>query len=124
MYNIVDAEPAAVCDGLCPHLATAVGGKPPRQVPGWVGRAAIGAAGLRWMTESRGLSNHKAKRALNWRLRFPSWREGFCRGLRAAPLDADELDALIGPALNWNTLGRRTRVRRRSQASEDEFGAS
>jgi hypothetical protein len=29
------------------------------------------------MTQIRGASNTKAKRELGWRLRYPSWREGF-----------------------------------------------
>ena len=29
------------------------------------------------MTEGRAFSNAKAKRVLGWRLRYPSWREGF-----------------------------------------------
>jgi hypothetical protein len=29
------------------------------------------------MTEGRGFSNAKAKRELGWKLRYPSWRQGF-----------------------------------------------
>jgi hypothetical protein len=29
------------------------------------------------MTSIRGADNSKAKRELGWRLRYPSWREGF-----------------------------------------------
>jgi hypothetical protein len=29
------------------------------------------------MTEGRGFSNAKAKRELDWKLRYPSWRQGF-----------------------------------------------
>ncbi len=32
-------------------------------------------------SELRGASNTKAKRELGWKLRYPSWREGFARGL-------------------------------------------
>ena len=28
-------------------------------------------------TESRGVSNDKAKRELGWQPRYPSWRDGF-----------------------------------------------
>jgi hypothetical protein len=35
----------------------------------------------RMMTEARGASNEKAKRELGWRLRYPSWRQGFAHGL-------------------------------------------
>jgi hypothetical protein len=33
------------------------------------------------MTEARGSSNEKAKRELGWQLRYPSWRQGFAKGL-------------------------------------------
>ena len=33
------------------------------------------------MTELRGASNEKAKRELDWQLRYPSWRDGFVKGL-------------------------------------------
>jgi 2-alkyl-3-oxoalkanoate reductase len=33
------------------------------------------------MTEVRGASNAKAKRELGWQLRYPSWRQGFAKGL-------------------------------------------
>jgi hypothetical protein len=64
-----------------PYLAAAIGAKPPRHVPAWVGRIAVGELGLSMMTETRGASNEKAKRELGWRLRYPSWRLGFTEGL-------------------------------------------
>jgi hypothetical protein len=33
------------------------------------------------MTEVRGASNAKAKRELGWSPRYPSWRQGFAKGL-------------------------------------------
>jgi 2-alkyl-3-oxoalkanoate reductase len=75
VYNIVDDEPAPVRDWL-PVLASALGGKPPRHFPVWLGRMIMGE-GLRMMTEARGASNAKAKAELGWTLRYPSWREGF-----------------------------------------------
>jgi nucleoside-diphosphate-sugar epimerase len=95
-YNIVDDDPAAVSEWL-PYLAEVVDARSPRRVPVWLGRLAIGEAGVRWLTASRGSSNQKAKRELHWRLRYPSWRQGFAHGLHAAPLDATALDTLIGP---------------------------
>jgi nucleoside-diphosphate-sugar epimerase len=80
VYNIVDDEPAAVSDWL-PALADALGAMPPRHVPLWLGRLAAGEAGAVMMTEVRGASNAKAKRQLDWKLRFPSWRQGFAEGL-------------------------------------------
>ncbi len=80
VYNIVDDEPATVAEWL-PAVAAAVGGKPPMRVPAWVGRLAAGEVGVSMMTQVRGSSNAKAKRELGWQPRWPSWREGFTRGL-------------------------------------------
>jgi 2-alkyl-3-oxoalkanoate reductase len=76
IYNIVDDEPAPVRDWL-PALAAALGAKPPRRIPRWLARLVAGEPGVALTTEIRGASNEKAKRELGWRLRFPSWREGF-----------------------------------------------
>ena len=80
LYNICDDEPAPVSEWL-PFLAGAIGAQPPRHIPQWLGRLAIGAYGVAMMTEIRGASNAKAKRWLNWRLKWPSWRKGFRDGL-------------------------------------------
>jgi nucleoside-diphosphate-sugar epimerase len=42
---------------------------------------AIGEHGVIMMTEARGASNEKAKRELDWRPRYASWRQGFAHGL-------------------------------------------
>lgn len=76
VYNITDDEPAAVREFL-PELAKAVGAKPPRHMPGWLGRLLLGAGGYTMMTALRGAANAKAKRELGWTPRHPSWREGF-----------------------------------------------
>jgi len=60
-----------------PVLAQAVGAKPPRRVPTWLGRLFAGEAAVVMDTEARGASNAKAKRELGWTPRHPSWREGF-----------------------------------------------
>ena len=75
-YNIVDDEPAPVREWL-PVLAEMLGAKAPRHVPRWVGRLFAGEALVMMQTESRGASNAKAKRELGWKLRYPSWRDGF-----------------------------------------------
>jgi 2-alkyl-3-oxoalkanoate reductase len=80
VYNVVDDEPAPVRDWV-PALASALGAKPPRRLPRWLGRLAAGEAATVMMTEIRGASNAKAKRELGWRLRYPSWRQGFAEGL-------------------------------------------
>ena len=81
IYNIVDDEPAPVAEWL-PAAAIAVGAKPPRRVPRWLGRLLAGEAATVMMTEVRGASNAKAKRELGWRPSHPSWREGFPRVVR------------------------------------------
>jgi nucleoside-diphosphate-sugar epimerase len=81
IYQVVDDEPAPVADWL-PAAAAAVGAKPPRRVPRWLGRLLAGKAAVVMMTEVRGASNSKAKRELGWQPRFPSWRQGFADGLR------------------------------------------
>ncbi|HEV8579720.1 MAG TPA: NAD(P)-dependent oxidoreductase [Thermoanaerobaculia bacterium] len=80
IYNVVDDEPAPVSAWL-PALAEAVGARPPRKVPVWLGRLAIGEGGVSMMTQVRGGSNAKAKRELKWQLLYPSWRRGFVEGL-------------------------------------------
>jgi nucleoside-diphosphate-sugar epimerase len=80
IFNVVDDEPAPVSEWL-PVLAAAVGAKRPWRVPRWVGRLAAGEWGTVVMTEMRGASNDKAKRELDWQLRYPSWRQGFAKGL-------------------------------------------
>jgi nucleoside-diphosphate-sugar epimerase len=73
VYNVVDDEPAPVREWL-PAMARAMGAKPPRHVPLWLGRLLAGEAGAVMMTEVRGASNAKAKRELGWQPRHPSWR--------------------------------------------------
>jgi nucleoside-diphosphate-sugar epimerase len=80
IYNVVDDDPAPVSEWL-PALAAAVGAKSPRRVPRWLGRLVAGEAAVAMMTEQRGASNAKAKRELGWEPRYPSWRDGFDRGL-------------------------------------------
>ncbi|HEX3713262.1 MAG TPA: NAD(P)-dependent oxidoreductase [Trebonia sp.] len=75
VYNVTDDEPAPMRDWL-PALAAALGARPPRRVPGWVGRLLMGGT-MSMLTEARGASNGKAKKELGWTPRYPSWREGF-----------------------------------------------
>ena len=76
VYNVVDDDPASVAEWL-PALAKAIGAKPPRRVPNWLGRLVGGEIAVAVMTEARGASNAKAKRELGWEPSHPSWREGF-----------------------------------------------
>jgi nucleoside-diphosphate-sugar epimerase len=43
IYNVVDDEPTRVADWM-PALARAIGAKPPRRVPRWLGRLLVGEA--------------------------------------------------------------------------------
>jgi nucleoside-diphosphate-sugar epimerase len=83
LYNVVDDEPAPVGE-ILPELAKAIGAKPPRHLPRWLGRLLAGEGMTIMMTEVRGASNAKARRELGWELRYPSWRLGFRDGLSNA----------------------------------------
>ena len=76
VYNIVDDEPAATRVWL-PELAKIVGAPPPLHFPKFAARILAGEALVIFSTESRGASNAKAKAELGWKLRYPSWRQGF-----------------------------------------------
>ncbi|HEY1276284.1 MAG TPA: NAD(P)-dependent oxidoreductase [Thermoleophilaceae bacterium] len=76
IYNIVDDDPAKVADWL-PATAKALGAKPPRHVPRWVGRLVAGELATVMMTDMRGASNAKAKRELGWRPSHRSLRDTF-----------------------------------------------
>ena len=80
LFNIVDDDPAPVAEWL-PILAAAIGAKPPRRLPAWVARLFVGEHGVVMMRDVRGASNAKAKRDLGWQPAYPSWRDGFRRGL-------------------------------------------
>ena len=76
VYNVADDDPAPVAVWL-PELARALGVKPPRHVPVWIGRLAAGEVGVSMMTRIRGVANARAKRSLGWTPEYSSWREGF-----------------------------------------------
>jgi 2-alkyl-3-oxoalkanoate reductase len=80
VYNVVDDDPAPVREWL-PVLASALGAKPPRRVPRWLGRLLAGETATLMMTEVSGASNEKARRELGWTPRYASWRQGFAQGL-------------------------------------------
>jgi nucleoside-diphosphate-sugar epimerase len=76
LYNITDDEPAPMREWL-PALAVALGAKPPRHAPVWLANLVAGKAMVMMSSECRGAANDKAKLELGWKLRYPSWREGF-----------------------------------------------
>ncbi len=84
LYNVVDDEPAPVAAWL-PHLAACLGAPPPRRVPSWLARLAIGEVGISLMTQVRGSSNARARRELGFEPRWRSWSDGFRDGLAERP---------------------------------------
>jgi nucleoside-diphosphate-sugar epimerase len=76
VFNIADDEPAPASEWL-PYLAACAGAKRPMRVPAWLARLLAGDLAVIMMTEGRGFCNAKAKRELGWKLRYPSWRQGF-----------------------------------------------
>jgi nucleoside-diphosphate-sugar epimerase len=76
VFNIVDDEPAPAREWL-PYLAACAGAKPPMRIPTWLARLLAGDVVVAMMTQGRGFSNAKARQGLGWRLRYPSWRQGF-----------------------------------------------
>ncbi|MFH0519179.1 NAD-dependent epimerase/dehydratase family protein [Streptomyces sp. M41] len=80
VFSIVDDEPAPAREWL-PYLAACAGAKRPMRVPKWLAKLLAGDLPVLMMVEGRGFSNAKAKRELGWTLRYPSWREGFRKGL-------------------------------------------
>ncbi|HVU91646.1 MAG TPA: NAD(P)-dependent oxidoreductase [Jatrophihabitans sp.] len=80
VFNIVDDEPAPASEWL-PYLAECAGAKRPRRVPVWLARLLAGEVAVVMMTQGRGFSNARSKRELGWRLRYPSWRQGFREAL-------------------------------------------
>jgi nucleoside-diphosphate-sugar epimerase len=82
VYNVVDDEPAALAYWL-PEVAKIISAQPPRHIPVWLGRLAVGEVGVSMTTRIRGASNAKAKRELGWQPAWASWRDGFAHGLTA-----------------------------------------
>lgn len=100
LYNIVDDDPASVSEWL-PYLAQTVSAKPPPRVPLWLARPLVGEVAVRWLTEGRGASNEKARRALGWRPRWSSWREGFREKLTNSDLKGADPAAQAELGTGW-----------------------
>jgi nucleoside-diphosphate-sugar epimerase len=80
--NVVDDDPARVSEWL-PFLAELLAAPPPRRVPAALARMIVGGWGVAFMTLLRGADNARARLSLDWRPRYPSWREGFATELSA-----------------------------------------
>jgi hypothetical protein len=90
IYNIVDDEPAPI--GVWrPKARNALGARPLRQVPVWLGRLTAGeSAGLPVDAYRRPLNAKANSKLVGWRLQYDNWRDGFRHGLveaRQAPAD-------------------------------------
>src|SRR6188508_1651645 len=101
IYHIVDDEPTPTREFI-PAVAEALGAPAPLHIPAWLGRLLAGDVAVTMMTEGRGSSNAKAKRELGWQPIWPSWRDGFRRGLDTPvplpPLARDAGDEAISAA--------------------------
>lgn len=75
VYNVVDDDPAAGCEWI-PELAGIIGAAKPRRVPKFIARMMAGRLAV-MATQMQPVSNAKAKAALGWQPRHPSWRDGF-----------------------------------------------
>ena len=84
VYNIVDDDPAPVAEWL-PYLAECLGARPPRHVPAWIARFAIGEVGVSMMTQIRGASNAKAQARARLGARMAELARGFRLGARRHP---------------------------------------
>jgi nucleoside-diphosphate-sugar epimerase len=82
IFNIVDDEPAQVCEWL-PYLARLAAAPAPLHVPRLVGTALAGSTVVSMMTAARAGSNAKARRELGWQPAHASWRQGFAESLAA-----------------------------------------
>ncbi|TCO35280.1 nucleoside-diphosphate-sugar epimerase [Kribbella steppae] len=80
IYQIADDDPAQAAVWL-PEFARILGAKPPRHIPTWLARLAVGDVGVAAFTEIRGADNTLAKATFDWHPGYPSWREGFRKGL-------------------------------------------
>ena len=81
VYNIVDDEPASFA-ALVRHLALMVGAPQPRIVPKWLVRLLAPYAAAAWLGTTMNVSNTKAKRELQWQLRFPNYLSGIAEFVR------------------------------------------
>jgi 2-alkyl-3-oxoalkanoate reductase len=80
IYNVADDDPATMAEWV-PAYAQALGAKPPRHIPLWLGRVVAGKQAAIMAERLEGASNENAKRELGWAPRYPSWRQGFRENL-------------------------------------------
>jgi nucleoside-diphosphate-sugar epimerase len=76
IYNIVNDAPVRLSEWL-PFAAKLLGAPAPGHMDEALARQKLGDMRVYYTNEQRGASNAKAKRELNWRPAYPSWRAGF-----------------------------------------------
>ena len=100
-YNVVDDEPVSLNTYLS-ALAEAIGARRPLAAPRWL--VALVAPLAACMAQTRlPLSNTRARRELDWRPRFPSYREG----LRQVAQQVAAPDAATSAPARSSTRGAR-----------------
>lgn len=82
-FNVVDDRPMLTREWL-PWLAEQLGARAPQRVPAAIARLAVGPFGVAFMNGLAGASNARARDALRWQPRFPSFRDGMTAELAAA----------------------------------------
>ncbi len=75
VFHVVDDEPTAVAEFIH-SLADLLDAPEPGRVPAWLARFFIGREAAELFTASMPTGNEKAKEELDWRPRYPSYREG------------------------------------------------
>jgi nucleoside-diphosphate-sugar epimerase len=83
VLNVVDDDPAPIRNWL-PELADVLRAPRPRRLPLPVVRLVAGGWGAAYLGALRGADNARARRALNWQPRHPSWRAGLVDELRSS----------------------------------------
>jgi nucleoside-diphosphate-sugar epimerase len=76
IFNIVNDVPVRLNEWL-PFAARLLGAPEPGRMDEGLARQNLGDMRVYYMNEQRGASNAKAKRDLNWRPAYPSWRSMF-----------------------------------------------
>lgn len=80
VLNVVDDTPTPLSAWL-PDFARMLGARPPRVLPAFVARVAVGGWAAGYLNELRGADNARARLRLDWRPRHPSWADGFAEEL-------------------------------------------
>ena len=66
----------------CPRSRARSGPRPPRRIPRWLGRLAVGDVGVSFFTQIRGAANAKARRELKWEPPTPAGATASAEGFR------------------------------------------